>query len=203
MVSEMFIEQGARRENNTLVREIGGYFIRDNEGKWRKKYEVSTSGQKGLKVEIFVSDLGEYRFPISRLEDEKRREIEEILQKRQVVYRPRISEAAHRLVIEILGENWRNLVANFYPLQVGGNFNLVCFSEVSLGGLRIDLLGVGPDGRFLILEIGKKGKEFQLERYRNLLEKELGIPEDLIMGFKVYYRSFRKNLSLSIKKVYG
>jgi hypothetical protein len=201
MASRIFIEQGARGENNALVGEIWGYFTRDNKGEWGKKYEVSTSG--GLKVKIFVSKLGEYRFPTSQLEDCERREIEEILQKRQVVYRPRTSEADHRLVIETLRENWRNLVAIFYPLKVSGNFNLVCFSEVSLRGLRIDLLGVGPDGRFLILEIGKKGKEFQLERYRNLLEEELGIPKDLIMGFKVYYKPVRKNLSLSVEKVYG
>lgn len=109
-------------------------------------------------------------------------------------------EKRHRRVINLFQVNWPELAEIFYPLAVEKAVEPVGFSEVKLTGGRADFIGIGPDGRYIILEIGKGGKTPQIEEYKQSL-KNMGIPEEMIMTFKVSYSSAHQQTTLIITPV--
>jgi len=113
-------------------------------------------------------------------------------------------EKMHQRVINFFAANWPILAPIFYPIEIdqGEGPELVGFSEVYLGSVgRADFVGIGPDGRCLIFEVGKGGKGSQIERYRQNLVK-MGVPEEMIMGFTINYSSTARQTKLTIRQAF-
>lgn len=148
--------------------------------------------------QILISEPIEY-IPPPVLEDYQRAKILKKLTTRQIFPQPTSQEEAkHQRVVDFFQANWEVLAGIFYPLEVEKTADLVGFSEVELNGRRLDFIGIGPDGRYIVLEIGKGGKALQLEGYKQDLIK-MGIPEQMIMAFRVSYSQSSWGITLIVE----
>ncbi len=200
------------REIKEIVEKLRGYKITsglDENGRPKGRDE-----RIGIDYQFGTAAEGEWRIlieknlnysPPSDLEDWQRVRIEKNLTVNQ-----RLKEQAHsqqekpyQKVIKFLVANWEVLRGIFYPLEVENTQpKPAVFFEVSLSNNDIlDVVGIGPDGRYLILEIGKGRKESQIEKYKaDLLN--MGIPEQMLTGFMVMPSFSAEKNTLVISKIF-
>jgi len=173
-----------------------------DKGKMGMEYQFETAGQG--RWQVLVGKKMEYT-PPPDLEDWQRAEIERDLTINQALGGVSSGqEQAHQRVINFLAANWKTLAGIFYPIEIEQTEGIepVGFSEVYLAGReRADFLGIGPDGRYLVFEVGRGGKQPQIEKYRQGLVK-MEVPEEMIMGFTINYSQAARQTTLLIRQVF-
>lgn len=91
-----------------------------------------------------------------------------ILGDHQKPYIPGVTEEEHLKTILFFSKNWGRLRTAMYPFLIPGSIPPICFSEVVLderNNHRADFIGLGPDGRAFIIEVGRRGKSSQVQGY--------------------------------------
>lgn len=62
--------------------------------------------------------------------------------------------------MDFLATNWGKIYRIFYPLNPDKRTTPLCFTEVELKEYgRADFIGIDPDGKIIIVEVGKGGKK--------------------------------------------
>jgi hypothetical protein len=171
-------------------------------------------GRRGTEYLFDTKSAGRWQILIGRkpnwspppnLEDWQRAEIQKNLTINQRLEEQIASpqEANHQQAMRFLVANWSILREIFYPLEIQNvQAAPAVFFEVEFSNNdRADIIGVGPDGRYIILEIGKGGKSSQIERYKTDL-LEMGIPEEMLIGYVVTYSFFKRQNTLVILPIF-
>jgi len=159
----------------------------DKEGVDRKgmgiEYQFETAGQG--KWQVLVGKGKEMKYsPPPELEDWRKVEIARDLTVNQVLGQTvSWQENPRRRVVNFLEANWNKLAGIFSPTQEGC-VELASFSSVRISGVEVDFVGLRTDGRYIVFEISRPGRESQINQYRQALI-DLGIPEEMIRSFRV------------------
>lgn len=94
--------------------------------------------------------------------------LQRTLTDRQHPYIPEAGEEEHLSTVLFLSKNWEKLMRNFYLFGIKGSIQPVSFTEVVLNdnnNHRADVVGLGPDGRVFIIEVGRRSKSSQVQGY--------------------------------------
>lgn len=153
----------SERRNGYLIDEIPEGIGRGNMG---IEYSFVTSN-KG-KWQIFIQPQIEYQ-PSTIGQDALGRISQELEVRQKINNEHQIpEEIKHQKALDFLAANWQKIFSIFYPLAPEGEITPSCFTEVNLNEYgTADFIGVGPDGKIIIVEIGKGGKSQQVNRYRD------------------------------------
>jgi len=170
----------------------------DKEGVDRKgmgmEYQFETVGRG--KWQVLVGEKIEYS-PLPDLESWRRAEIARDLTINQFLGQTVSGQENPQMrAVNFLEANWSELAGIFSPAQKEG-VESMSFSNVRLGGVVLDFVGVGPDGRYMVFEISRPGRESQIEQHRQALI-DLGIPEGMITVFSVNYSPAARQTTLLI-----
>ena len=167
----------------------------EDKGNMGVEYKFETTG-KG-KWQVFLGKNTECT-PPPDLEDWQRAAIERDLTINQALGKTVFGQGnPQMLAVNFLEANWKTLAGIFSSGQAATGVEVKSFTNVRVGGTEIDFLGIGPDGRYIVFEVGRGGKASQIERYRQDLVK-MGVPEEIIMGFTINYSPAERQTTLLV-----
>lgn len=142
------------------------------------EHVYTTVGGETLRLEIIPNT--ESMFGSKPMDENLFANVSKLLADRQRPYIPGVAEEEHLKTIHFFSKNWDRLRTVMYPFLIPGNIPPACFSEVVLdeeNNHRADFIGLGPDGRAFIIEVGKRGKSSQvlgyIESFRKLFDDQV------------------------------
>jgi hypothetical protein len=168
----------------------------EDKGNMGVEYKFETTG-KG-KWQVFLGKNTEYT-PPPDLEDWQRAAIERDLTINQALGQTVSGQRdPQMLAVNFLEANWKTLAGIFSSGQAATGVEARSFTNVRVGGTVIDFLGIGPDGRYIVFEVAKPGRESQIEQWQRAL-RGLGIPEEMVTVFRIQCSAAATQTTLLIK----
>jgi len=173
----------------------------DKEGVDRKgmgiEYQFETAGQGRWQVLVGKGKEMKYSSP-PELENWRKAEIARDLTINQTLGQTVSGQENSQMrAVNFLEANWNKLAGIFSPEEKASSPNLESFTNVKLGSVAVDFIGVGADGRYMVFEIAKAGRKSQAEQYQQALIN-LGVPEKMITVFSVNYSTAARQTALLI-----
>jgi len=161
----------------------------DKEGVDRKgmgiEYQFETAEQGRWQVLVGKGKEMKYS-PPPELENWRKAEIARELTINQALGETVSKQRSSQMrAVNFLEANWGEL-ARIFSLAQKESVEPMSFSNVRLGGVVLDFVGVGSDERYMVFEIVRPGRESQINQYRQALIN-LGIPEKMIAVFSVNF----------------
>lgn len=150
-------------------------------------------------------DVDMFLFPQAPLPPSDINSIAELLTIQQSPYIPSGGEKPHADAINFLMRNWKELRFDMYPQRPKDTVPPYRFSEVlvdSSSNVRADFVGIGPDGRIIVIEFGVSGKHEQVLGYKAALEKLFDDFDISITPMVAYYSNTTNVRKVHIKPAY-
>lgn len=168
--------------------------------------EITGTTRVGKWITTVTPDVEMFLFPSLELFPSEVNNIAELLTIRQSPYVPKGGEKPHADAINFLMRNWKELRFDMYPERPKDTIPPYRFSEVFVdpeSNKRADFVGIGPDGRIIVIEFGVDGKHEQALGYKGGLERLFSDFEVSITAFVAYYSQSKDVRRIHIKAAYN
>ncbi len=180
-------------------------FIEPPQRRIAEECHIEISGEtkgSGRWITTITPEVDMFLFPPAALTPQETNNIAEVLTIRQSPYIPSGGEKPHADAINFLFRNWKELRFDMYPERPKDTIPPYRFSEVLVdphSNKRADFVGIGPDGRIIVIEFGVDGKYPQVKGYKDALENLFSGFDISVNALVAYYSKTKDARKIHIK----